>query len=120
MRVGYGIWKDEKGIGFLFDYRIESRAYFRAVFYLIILKGGSQASGGALCLPQFALFACVKRTRKDAHAGNSGHSLLKYFQAFTDKFKCQLGYARHVSSWPRKAVNKPSFNWITTKVENNR
>src|SRR5262249_269622 len=32
----------------------------------------------------------------------------------------QLGYAGHVSSRPRKAVNKTSFNRITTKVENNR
>src|SRR5215831_2551805 len=63
MGVGYGIWKDEKSIGFLFDYCIESRANLRGVFYLIILKGGSQASGGALCLPQFALFTCMQRTR---------------------------------------------------------
>src|SRR5262245_46607806 len=63
MRVGYGIWKDEKSIGFLFDYCIESRANLSGVFYLIILKGCSQASGGALCLPQFALFTCMQWTR---------------------------------------------------------
>ena len=45
MRVGYGVWKDQKSIGFLFDYCIESRANLCGVFYLIILKGGSQGLG---------------------------------------------------------------------------
>ena len=62
MRVGYGVWKDQKSIGFLLDYRIEGRVNVRRVFYLVIQKGGSQGSGGALCLPQLALLAWMRRT----------------------------------------------------------